>query len=78
MLMPTKILVPTDFSGYSDKALNQAFDIAKDYKAKVYLVHVVHERISHSLDDYELTPQSNQEYGNKDGKRGQEEITETD
>jgi universal stress protein A len=58
MLMPTKILVPTDFSGYSDKALNQAFDIAQEYKAQIYLLHVVHERISHSLDDYELTPQS--------------------
>ena len=28
MLKPTKILVPTDFSGYSNSALNQAADIA--------------------------------------------------
>jgi nucleotide-binding universal stress UspA family protein len=56
--MPTKILVPTDFSEYSDKALIQALDIAQEYKAKVYVVHVVHEKISHSLDDYELTPES--------------------
>jgi universal stress protein A len=58
MLIPTKILVPTDFSGYSDKALKQAFDIAQEYKAKVYVLHVIHEKIGHSLDDYELTPQS--------------------
>ena len=42
MLKPTKILIPTDFSEYSNKALHQAFDIAKQYKAKVYVLHVVH------------------------------------
>ena len=51
--MPTKILVATDFSGYSDKALQQALDIAIEYKAKVYVSHVVHERIQRALtDDY--------------------------
>jgi universal stress protein A len=55
MLKPTKILVPTDFSDYSDKALRQAFDIAKQYKAQVYVLHVVHERISHTIDDYGVT-----------------------
>lgn len=58
MLMPTKILVPSDFSEYSDKALIQALDIAQEYKAQVYVLHVLHEKIRHSLDDYELTPQS--------------------
>jgi universal stress protein A len=33
MLKPTKILVPTDFSEYSDKALKQALDIAQQYHA---------------------------------------------
>jgi nucleotide-binding universal stress UspA family protein len=45
MLVPTKILVPTDFSEYSDKALEQALDIAKQYNAKVFLLHVMHEMI---------------------------------
>lgn len=53
MLKPTKILVPTDFSEYSDKALKQALDIAAEYDAKVYVLHVVHERIHSALaDDY--------------------------
>ena len=53
MLKPTKILVPTDFSEYSDKALKQALDIAAEYTAKVYVLHVVHERIHSALtDDY--------------------------
>lgn len=43
MLRPTKILVPTDFSEYSDKALKQGLDIAKQYGAKLYLLHVVEE-----------------------------------
>lgn len=55
MLEPTKILVPTDFSKYSDKALKQAFDIAQEYKAKVHVIHVVREKMSHEIDDYGLT-----------------------
>ena len=49
MLMPTKILVPSDFSEYSDRALEQALDIAKQYHAKVFLLHVVHRETFHAL-----------------------------
>lgn len=45
MLKPTRILVPTDFSEFSDKALKQALDIAKQYNAMVYVLHVVHEQV---------------------------------
>ena len=41
MLRPTKILVPTDFSEYSDRALVQGLDIARQYNAKLFLVHVI-------------------------------------
>lgn len=41
MLMPTRILVPTDFSEHSDKALKQALDIARQYQAKVFVTHVI-------------------------------------
>jgi universal stress protein A len=50
MLMPTRILVPTDFSEYSDKALEQALDIAKQYHAKVFLLHVSHEEVPYQID----------------------------
>jgi universal stress protein A len=50
MLKPTKILVPTDFSEYSDRALRQALDIAKQYKAKVFLLHVVREEVANRID----------------------------
>ena len=41
MFAPKKILVPTDFSKFSDNALKQAYDMAKEYKAKIYLLHVI-------------------------------------
>jgi universal stress protein A len=55
VLKPTKILVPTDFSEYSDKALRQALDIALQYKAKVFVLHVVHEQITQCVYDYCLS-----------------------
>jgi universal stress protein A len=51
MLKPTKILVPTDFSAYSDKALKQALDIAAEYGATVYVLHVIDEKIHSALGD---------------------------
>jgi len=41
MFAPKKILVPTDFSKYSDNALKQALDIAQQQKGKIYLLHVI-------------------------------------
>jgi nucleotide-binding universal stress UspA family protein len=51
MLRPTKILVPTDFSDYSDKALKQALDIAKQYNAKVFLFHVIPREVNRCVAD---------------------------
>jgi universal stress protein A len=50
MLKPTRILVPTDFSEPSDKALEQALEIAKQYHAKVFLLHVIREEIPYQID----------------------------
>jgi universal stress protein A len=41
MFAPKSILVPTDFSEYSDRAIKQAVDIAEQNNAKIYLLHVV-------------------------------------
>ena len=37
------IIVPTDFSDYSDLALQRALDLAEACNAKIYLTHVVAE-----------------------------------
>jgi universal stress protein A len=41
MFAPKSILVPTDFSEHSDKAIKQAADIAEQNSSKIYLLHVV-------------------------------------
>lgn len=51
MFAPKRILVPTDFSGDSDEALKQALELAKQYHAKVYLLHV-NEPITQCSVDY--------------------------
>ncbi|KIE18508.1 hypothetical protein DS62_10035 [Smithella sp. SC_K08D17] len=51
MFAPKRILVPTDFSDYSDEALKQALELAKQYNAKVYLLHVA-EPIRQCAGDY--------------------------
>jgi universal stress protein A len=57
MLKPTKILVPTDFSEFSDKALKQALDIGRQYKAKVYLLHVIPSMAPYAI-DYAVTAEA--------------------
>jgi universal stress protein A len=41
MFAPKKILVPTDFSEFSDSALAQAVDIGTQYGSTIYLLHVI-------------------------------------
>ncbi|MGA3084546.1 MAG: universal stress protein [Thermodesulfobacteriota bacterium] len=55
MFSPKSILVPTDFSEYSDKALQQAIDIAKQFKGKIYLLHVIGIVIPYMV-DYSIDP----------------------
>ena len=57
MFSPKSILVPTDFSEYSDKALQNAIDIAKQFKGKIYLLHVVGTVIQY-MAYYSLDPQT--------------------
>jgi len=41
MFAPQTILIPTDFSEYSDKAFQQAIDIAKAHNSTICLLHVI-------------------------------------
>jgi len=50
MFAPKNILVPTDFSAYSDKALKKAVEIASEHKSKIYLLHVVDEIMQCAVD----------------------------
>ncbi len=54
MLRPTaKILVPTDFSEYR-QGPKAGLDIAKQYGAKLYLLHVVEELHRLAIVDYPI------------------------
>jgi universal stress protein A len=51
MFAPKAILVPTDFSEYSDRAVKEAADIAAQNDAKIYLLHVV-DKLQQCAIDY--------------------------
>jgi nucleotide-binding universal stress UspA family protein len=57
MFAPKNILVPTDFSKYSDASLQKAVDIAVKYEAKIYLLHVITQHVQQCAVDYCLTAQ---------------------
>lgn len=54
MFSPQNILVPTDFSVYSDKALRMAVDIAEKYHSRVYVLHVIDKVVNQTAGDYYL------------------------
>jgi len=55
MFKPKMILVPTDFSDYSDKAFQKALDIAKESGSEILLFHVIHEDFQTCVVDYCFT-----------------------
>jgi universal stress protein A len=55
MFEPKRILVPTDFSEHSDKALKEALDIAEKYNSKIYLLHVIDKQVQQCAVDYCLS-----------------------
>jgi universal stress protein A len=55
MFAPKNILVPTDFSKYSDAALKKAVDIATQNDSNIYLLHVIDEQIRQCAVDYCLS-----------------------
>lgn len=52
MFTPKTILVPTDFSQSSDRALEKAVDIAEKYNSKIILLHVIDEKVQQCAADY--------------------------
>ncbi|MBA4418363.1 MAG: hypothetical protein C0392_10710 [Syntrophus sp. (in: bacteria)] len=64
MLRPSNILVPTDFSEYSDKALKQALDIARQYKARVHVLHVIRVETPHGAGDFSIPEDMVQQISN--------------
>lgn len=52
MFSPSRILVPTDMSEQSDRAIRVALDIAKIYDSEVIVIHVVGDPAQFCTVDY--------------------------
>ncbi len=52
MFEPKNILVPTDFTENSDRALREAIDIAEKYHSRIYLLHVIEQSVIPCAADY--------------------------
>jgi len=50
MFVTKNILVPKDFSKYSDAALKMAIDIATTHDASIYLLHAIDDQMQQSVD----------------------------
>ena len=74
MFKPKKILVPTDFSEYSDKALQKALDIAQQSGAEINLLHVITQEIRQCMSDYCFTTEEFQQFVDKMRATAQEDL----
>lgn len=56
MFPPKRVLVPTDFSEFSNWALKQAVTFAEKSSARIYLLHVINRGAQQCVADYCLSP----------------------
>ena len=75
MFAPKQILVPTDFSTFSDKALKEAIDIAKQYGSTIHLLHVI-SMIQQCAIDYCMTSKMVEELEKQSAETAQKRIKE--
>ena len=55
MFKPSRILVPTDMSDHSFKAIRQAFDVARHFNSEVFIIHVIRKPVQDCTFDYCIT-----------------------
>ena len=76
MFSPKTILVPTDFSQSSDRALEKAVDLAEKYDARVILLHVVDENVQQCAVDYCLREEDVMNLEEESMKRSKQRLEE--
>ena len=77
MFGPKRILVPTDFSGYSDSAISNAVDLASKYNAEIVLLHVVDDNIQQCAVDYCIKNEDIELMINQRMKSSEEKLNKT-
>jgi universal stress protein A len=75
MFAPKQILVPTDFSTFSDKALKEAIDIAKQHGSTIHLLHVI-SIVQQCAIDYCMTSEIMVELEKQTAETAQKKIKE--
>jgi universal stress protein A len=75
MFAPKQILVPTDFSTYSDNALKEAIDIAKQHGSTIHLLHV-NSLVRQCAIDYCMTSDMVDDLGKQSTETAQKRIKE--
>ena len=76
MFAPKKILVATDFSEFSDRAMKYALEMAKLYNSKIILLHVVDENLEQCVVDYCLSAEVFSELQAKSERSSREKMEE--
>lgn len=76
MFEPKKILVPTDFSQHSDRALQEAIGIAEKFNAKIYLLHVIDKNVQQCVADYCLSQEVVNELEHESVTKSREMMTD--
>ncbi|MFB3925617.1 MAG: universal stress protein [Syntrophales bacterium] len=77
MFAPKAILVPTDFSRFSDQALAKAVDIAKQFHSRIYLFHVLDQGLQQCIADYCLSGETMRQI-EEEGMRASKERLESE
>lgn len=75
MFAPKQILVPTDFSTFSEKALKEAIDIAKQHGSTIHLLHVI-SIVQQCAVDYCMTGEVMNELERQSVEAAQKKIKE--
>jgi nucleotide-binding universal stress UspA family protein len=57
MFNPCRILVPTDMSEYSDRAMRRAFDIARQFGAELFILNVIRDPVQLCTVDFCVSEQ---------------------
>jgi nucleotide-binding universal stress UspA family protein len=77
MFSPKNILVPTDFSEDSDRALQTALEIAAKYHSRVFLLHVAGGTFQQTLADYRIDQRAVERILNESILFADEKLRET-
>ncbi len=73
MFTPNNILVPTDFSANSDKAFQDALNIAKKFSSSIFLLHVVN-LVQQCAADYCIDMSVVEQLENESAKKSKEAL----